>query len=106
LLAPETEVGLGNDEQEQEKKKAFDLLDAITRSGSLAVADAALHVIVAQTHMFSLSVLDCLVQQNVNPIDVMERGGLVVAQAIFGAPDEQALLSPQHEPLAALPAAH
>jgi len=99
LLSPMAESTLNTDEQSREKKLALDLLDALTRSGALALEETTLHVIVAQTHVFQMSVLDTLVQKNVNPIDVMERGGLVIAQAVFGAPDERALLAPNHEPL-------
>jgi hypothetical protein len=52
LLATPTTTHLGAKEQEEERKKAFDLLDALSRSGCLDFANAELHVVIASTHCF------------------------------------------------------
>lgn len=49
-------------EQEKERNKAFDLLDALTKSGALSVDQASLHVIIASTHCFDKTIINTLVQ--------------------------------------------
>lgn len=49
-------------EQEKERNKAFDLLDALTKSGVLPVQHAALHVVIASTHCFDKSIIDTVIQ--------------------------------------------
>jgi len=84
LLAPMTESVLRKDEQGSEKQKCFDLLDALSRAGSLPIDAASLHVILAATHCFDESLIDTLVVRNVNPIEKLERSSLIVAETIKG----------------------
>jgi hypothetical protein len=83
LGRPETSV-LRAAEQEREKRKAFDLLDAVSRGGSLPLEHTSLHVIVAATHCFDSSLIDTIVVRNVNPIEKLEKSVLIVAEAIHG----------------------
>lgn len=53
---------------EAEKKKATDLLDAISRSGELPIDAAELHVVVGVAHCFDKSIMMTVIQDNVNPI--------------------------------------
>ena len=62
--------------------QAFDLLDALTRSGVVSVDAAELHVVIAATHCFAKSVMQTVVQDNVNPIEKVERSALIVASTI------------------------
>uniref|UniRef100_A0A7S3QCG6 Uncharacterized protein n=1 Tax=Chaetoceros debilis TaxID=122233 RepID=A0A7S3QCG6_9STRA len=84
------------DDQKREKNKALDLLDALSRSGSLPIACAELHIIVASTHSFEQSVVDTVVKKNVNPIEKIERSHLVVASLIHDVGLEK-LLRSTHE---------
>eukprot|EP00913_Durusdinium_trenchii_P029563 g27711.t1 len=59
LLAEPTEAQL----------TTFDLLDAITKSGALPLSHATLHIVIAATHCFDKTVLETVVQENVNPIE-------------------------------------
>ena len=75
---------LGTDELKLEKNKAFDLLDALSRSGSLAIESSELHVIVALTHCFDKDIVSTIIQDNVNPIQKLESSTLLFASAIYG----------------------
>lgn len=67
LTKPQT-TGLTADEILTEKKQAFALLDAISRSGTLPIDCSELHVFIAVSHCFDNDVMGCVVQDNVNPI--------------------------------------
>jgi hypothetical protein len=86
LLAAPTTQTLYAEEQTKEKDAAFDLLDALTRSGALVIEHASLHVVIAATHCFDQSVMDTLVQRNVNPIERVERSTLIMASVLNDAP--------------------
>ena len=71
---------------ELETKQAFDLLDAISRSGSLSIDVAAeLHVVVAVAHCFDKTIVETVIHDNVNPIASVERSLLLLASAILGS---------------------
>eukprot|EP01094_Clydonella_sp_ATCC50884_P009528 TRINITY_DN1905_c0_g1_i5.p1 TRINITY_DN1905_c0_g1~~TRINITY_DN1905_c0_g1_i5.p1 ORF type:complete len:921 (-),score=379.83 TRINITY_DN1905_c0_g1_i5:157-2886(-) len=89
LLAEPRTSSLGTSELEQERSRAFDLLDALTRSGVLAVEDATMHVVVAATHCFDKTLTNTVIQDNVNPIEKVEHTTLIVASSVHGkAPEE------------------
>ena len=68
-----------------EKRKAFELLDALTRSGAIPLLSTQLHVVVAATHAFDHDVAETVIRDNVNPILKAERSSLLVASTLFGA---------------------
>jgi hypothetical protein len=69
-----------------EKNMAFDLLDALSRSGSLPLPYSELHVIVCVTHCFEKSVMETVIQDNVNPIEKLEWSTLLLASIVHGVP--------------------
>lgn len=75
---------LGSEQQSSEQNKAFDLLDALSRSGALPIECASLHVIVAATHRFDQTLMETVIQGNHNPIEKLERSSLIVASTIHG----------------------
>ncbi|CAK0819700.1 unnamed protein product [Prorocentrum cordatum] len=86
LLAKPSDATLDGDEQKRERVAAFDLLDALTKSGALPVEAASLHVLVAATHCFDKSVTDTVVQDNVSPIEKVERSSLITAATVHQVP--------------------
>jgi len=96
LLGAPEESELYEDEQRTEKNRAFDLLDALTRSGSLSVDEASLHVVLAATHCFDQTLLDTVICENVNPIEKVERSLLIVGTTIHKLPAAE-LLSPDQK---------
>jgi hypothetical protein len=97
LLSDPEEAELEADEQETEKHKTFDLLDALTKSGALAIDDASLHVVIAATHRFDKTLVDTVIQDNVNPIEKVERSLMIVGTTVFGLPASELLASDQRE---------
>jgi hypothetical protein len=73
-----------DDSIKAEKNKAFDLLDALGRSGSLPIDCTDLHVIVCLTHAFDSDVMDTVIKDNVNPIEKLESSTLLLASTILG----------------------
>jgi len=88
LLSVQQTETLEIKEQEEERNKAFDLLDALSRSGCLSFEHASLHVVMASTHCFDKTLLNTVVQDNVNPIEKVERSTLIVATTIHNKPCE------------------
>ena len=77
---------LAADDIQTEKKKAFDLLDAISRSGTLAIDCSELHVVVAVSHCFENDVMGTVIRDNVNPIAKVERSSLLLASTVHAQP--------------------
>eukprot|EP01128_Nolandella_sp_AFSM9_P006116 TRINITY_DN3077_c0_g1_i1.p1 TRINITY_DN3077_c0_g1~~TRINITY_DN3077_c0_g1_i1.p1 ORF type:complete len:991 (+),score=265.41 TRINITY_DN3077_c0_g1_i1:35-2974(+) len=97
LLSKPESTSLGTGEQGTEKNKAFDLLDALSRSGSLAVDQASLHVVIAATHCFDRSLMNTVIMDNVNPIEKVERSSLIIASTIHQVHPEELLTAGQVE---------
>jgi len=74
------------EDTKREKNKAFNLLDALSRSGSLPIVYSDLHVIVAVTHCFDKDIMSTIVCDNINPIEKLECSTLILASAIHGVP--------------------
>jgi hypothetical protein len=80
---------LGESDVKSEKNKAFDLMDALSRSGSLPILYSDLHVIICLTHCFEKDVMGTVVEDNINPIDRLELSTLLLGSTIHGmAPGE------------------
>lgn len=97
LLGSPITATLSAADQRTEKHRAFDLLDALTKSGALAIDDASLHVVLAATHCFDKTLLDTVIQNNVNPIEKVERSLMIVGTTIHAVSAAELLAPDQRE---------
>ena len=95
LLAKPTRESLDTTAQATARGAAFDLLDALSRSGALPMDHAALHVVMGATHCFAQSLMDSVVQKNINPIEKAERSMLIMATTLHQCP-AAAMVQPEH----------
>jgi len=84
LLTKPTTSALHASDVKSESNKAYDLLDAISRSGSLPIAFSDLHVVVCVTHCFEKDIMATVVEDNVNPIEKLEMSTLLLGSTIYG----------------------
>ncbi|KAL3903406.1 MAG: hypothetical protein SGILL_010459, partial [Bacillariaceae sp.] len=84
LLTKAVTTTLGSGDIKTEKDKAFDLLDALSRSGSLPISFSETHVIVCVTHCFEKNVMETVIQDNINPVEKLEMSTLLIASTIHG----------------------
>merc|ERR1712007_186634 len=96
LLASPTVSTFSSDEMKKERDAAFDLLDAITKSGALTVEHASLHIVIAATHCFDKTVLEAVVQDGINPIEKVERSTLIMAATVHQQPPVALICDSQH----------
>merc|ERR1712151_944199 len=99
LLANATTSVLREKELKRERDAAFDLLDALTKSGALPISHASLHIVLAATHCFDNSVTETVVQDNVNPIDKVERSTLIMATTLHQQRAAELVRETQHQRL-------
>jgi hypothetical protein len=91
ILRPvETQV-IGSDLQKVERDRAYDLLDALSKSGALEIQTGELHMVVASCHSFEKSLVNTIIQDNINPIEKIERSNLIAASIIHGTEDQMLL---------------
>src|SRR6185312_8416603 len=95
LLSSPMRTTLGVDEQTNARNEAYDLLDALTKSGALSLDHVSLHIVLATTHCFDQSLIDTVVIKNVNPIEKVERSFLLVATTIHDTSAES-LIKQEH----------
>ncbi|KAJ3314903.1 hypothetical protein HDV04_005324 [Boothiomyces sp. JEL0838] len=84
FYSPQTTESLFADGMKTERSQALDLMDALTRSGELPLVDCEMHVVIAMTQCFDKSLMETIVQDNCNPIEVIERSVLVMAKEVLG----------------------
>ena len=96
LLSDPKSSRLFADDVRSEKNKAFDLLDALSRSGTLSIECAELHVVVAVSHCFENDLMGTIIQDNINPIDKVERSSLIVGSTIHDETCQVLLQSSAH----------
>lgn len=58
LLSKRSSSSLNKEAQRKERSRAFDLLDALSKSGALTLGGCTLHIVLAATHCFDLDLLN------------------------------------------------
>ena len=91
---PMTVEQLSSADLNKERTVVFDLLDALTRSGAIPYEDAAVHIVLGATHSFDDTLMNTVVQRNMNPIESLERSSLIMASPIFGTVPVETLVQP------------
>merc|ERR1712232_41662 len=86
LLLAQSRSALTREDLKGEKDKAYDLLDALSCSGSLSIDSAELHVIVATTYRFDKDILSTVIEDDINPVEKLEGSMLAVGSTIFDVP--------------------
>ena len=104
LLSPREKTQLSSDDKRRERDSAFDLLDALSRGGAQPIQYSELHVIVAATHRFERSIIDTVIESNINPINSIERSALIVASTLHDLPVTDLLLDAGEQRLASIKA--
>ena len=72
-------------EQEKEWEECKKLLDYLTRSGAIAIEHVDVHILFCCEHRFDKSVIDTLVQDNINPIERVDRSIDILVGVVHGA---------------------
>ena len=81
-------------EQDQAKKVAFTLLDALTKSGAILLTHVEFHTFLAATHSFQKTVMDTIVMDNMNPIEALEASAMIMNAVVHQVSDVKSLLQP------------
>jgi len=93
LLSKSETGALETDQIVSEKSRTFDLLDALSRSGSLEIPFSDIHVLICATHQFEKTVIETVIQENINPIEKLEISTLLMASTILGVPSRDLVRS-------------
>jgi hypothetical protein len=94
-MATPVTVTLDGAAQDKERRAAFDLLDALSQSGGLVLENVSLHVVIAATHSFDSTLMSCIVQKNMNPIERVERSALIMGSVLHGVGAKEMVLESQ-----------
>lgn len=89
ILSASERTLIGTEEAAREKLKAFELIDALTKSGGLTIDHASTHIIIATQHSFDNTLTNTVVQDNINPIEKLEVSALTAAATLHGCVPER-----------------
>ena len=85
------ESKLSDDVLKTENSLALDLIDALSRSGNLELINTSTHFISGITHWFDLSLMDTIIQTDINPISKLKNSGSIVASVLYDSQDSSFL---------------
>jgi hypothetical protein len=84
LIGTAEKQGLMKEEQKGEMNRAFDLLDALSRSGEIPLEYSELHIVLGVTQCFDETLMNTIIKKNINPISEIEQTTLIMASIIHG----------------------
>jgi hypothetical protein len=82
LCSQPIEHALNIEEIKTEKVKAFDLLDALSKSGAIHL-QGTLHIVIAATHCFDNNIMESIIQNNMNPIELVEQSTMIMNHVLY-----------------------
>eukprot|EP00039_Didymoeca_costata_P015429 m.262612 g.262612 ORF g.262612 m.262612 type:complete len:1005 (+) comp16222_c1_seq36:2220-5234(+) len=97
LLSKHKVSSLARADQRDEKQKAFDLIDALTLSGTVVYEKTDFHVVMAATHSFTETLIDTVTLDNINPIDKVEQSTLIMASSIHNVQPKELVQSSERD---------
>ena len=93
---------LNNAARKNETDNALDLLDALSRSGSLPIVSGELHVIIGVRHSFEKNIMATVIEENINPIEKVDYSSLLIAASVHEAKIPELLANGAEPPALAL----
>jgi hypothetical protein len=81
-VGTQTDVTVTIEDQKRARGEAFDLLDALSKSGGIPIHHSTFHVLIAMTHHFERDLLSTVIEDNLNPIEQVEKSSIILTSAI------------------------
>eukprot|EP00475_Leptophrys_vorax_P000090 TRINITY_DN10054_c0_g1_i1.p1 TRINITY_DN10054_c0_g1~~TRINITY_DN10054_c0_g1_i1.p1 ORF type:complete len:879 (+),score=239.00 TRINITY_DN10054_c0_g1_i1:43-2679(+) len=85
LVEPQKTV-LTSEQQQTHRNRCFDLLDSLSKSGSLSFDRSDLHILIGATHCFDKNLIETVIQDNINPIERVEFSSLLTNAVVQQKP--------------------
>ena len=92
LLGKPISSSLSNSDLMNKKYSTLRLLSYLTKHGVVPIQYSTMHVFMATTHRFDKTLMNVLVQDNINPITLVERSAQLIAAAIHNIQPNDVLI--------------
>jgi hypothetical protein len=88
LLSSTVKTTLNQNQIQSENNKSIDLIDSLSKSGSVVLSDVSYHVVIASSYSFQQTLMATLIEKNINPITELKRSAFLIASVIHGKTEE------------------
>ena len=78
-------------DQEDERNSCFDLLDALTKSGTISISDATLQILIINNHAFDKNLIKTVIEDNLNPIESIKKSLFTLAKVLHNVSSDDEL---------------
>ena len=82
LLRDESTRKVTLEAQAELKSSCLNILDALSMSGSLPLSDCSLHAVVPFSQFFSKTIIETVIQDNINPIQQIENVNFLLSEVV------------------------